>query len=158
MSAGELNAACAAGGGHIAVSRSLEIKGGTAILTGECDITPGARATVKIVNARIDATSGDFDVCFSPACGSDAKVTITNSTIIACPACGLQIYAPETGAKLTIKKSTPRPTRRAAAARSAASPRGGRTSFRRGRSKVTKTTFVGDTEPGDPRRQVVQGE
>ena len=147
MSASELNAACAAGGGHIAVSRSLLIKGGTATLTGECDITPGKGAKVTILAARIDATHGDFDICFTPACGNDAKVMIIRSTITACAACGLQIYAPGAGAKIKIMKSmlTSNPTRGGGTI--GGFPARGTDVISEGKVKVMKTTFLVDPSP-----------
>lgn len=147
MSASELTAACAAGGGHIAVSHSLLIKGGTATLTGECDITPGQGAKVKILAARIDATNGDFDICFTPACGNGANVMIIRSTIIACAACGLQIYAPGAGAKLKIIKSNLTSNPAGGGGTIGGFPARGTNVISEGKVKVMKTTFLGDTSP-----------
>ena len=147
MSANDLNAACAAGGGHIAVGRSLEIKGGIANLTGECDITPGPGAKVKIINATIDATTGDFDICFFPACGSNPTIVIKGSTIKACPNCGLQIYAPGSAAKLTVKKSTLRSNPAGGGGTIGGHPAVGTNIITEGKAKVTKTTFLLDTSP-----------
>jgi hypothetical protein len=147
MSASELNAACAAGGGHIAVTKKLEIKGGVAYLTGECDITPGPGAHVKIDHAIIDAAAGDFDVCFSPACGANAKVEIKDSTIIACNACGLQIYVPGSGATLTVKKSVLRSNPTGGGGTIGGFPAVGTNVISEGKVKVEKTVFLLDTSP-----------
>ncbi len=148
ISANDLNAACQAGGGHISVPVSLEINGGTANLTDECDITLAAGATVEILNATIDATHGDFDVCAFPQCGNNVKVEITNSTIIACPFCGVLICAPGSLSKIEVTDST-----------LSSNPGGGGTGcggipgvpgtriVSEGKVEVSGTTFLIDTDP-----------
>lgn len=85
ISADALPGLCAAGGGHVAVpsNSALKIQGGTALISGECDITPGNNASVYIENAVIDASgpTNDFDICFFPPCGTNVTVRIESSTI-----------------------------------------------------------------------------
>jgi hypothetical protein len=145
MSANDLNAACAAGGGHVAVTGSLQISGGTANLTGECDITPGPGAQVKISNAVIDATFGDFDVCFFPACGDGATVDIRGTTIRACAFCGLQIYAP--GGSIKITDSTLSSNPAVCGGTVGGFPACGTNIISEGKVAVTQTTFLIDTNP-----------
>lgn len=147
MSANDLQAACLAGGGHIAVTGSLQISGGTAILTSECDITPGPGAQVKISNATITAVpgGGDFDVCFFPACGEGATVDIRGSTITACPSCGLQIYAP--GGHIKVTDSTLRSNPAGCGGTVGGFPACGTDIISEGKVEVTNTTFQIDTNP-----------
>ncbi len=85
ISADALPGMCIAGGGHVAIppNSALHIVGGTASISGECDITPGDNASVFIVNAVIDVTPGvvGFDICVFSACGTNVTVHIDNSTI-----------------------------------------------------------------------------
>lgn len=84
ISADALPGLCAPTGQVVVPSNSrLNIVGGTALISSECEIVPGDNASVFIVNAVIDATGGDIDICFVTLtpCGTNVTVHIDSSTI-----------------------------------------------------------------------------
>jgi hypothetical protein len=142
ISANDLGALCAAGGGHVTVDRSLTIMGGVALLTAECDITLSAGARVKIMNAYIEAQSpnGDFDICFFPACGDNVRIMIMNSTLVSCGSCGMQIRAPGSRSSITVTNT--------AFSSDPADALGGTNITSDGHVNVMSSHFLRDTTPG----------